>query len=59
MCGPLERVVEVVVDRDSLDFDVPPPILAAELFDIGHTAGLRQLSHDLPPVVEQADSAPA
>jgi NTE family protein len=61
MCGPLDRVVEVVVDHDSLDFDVSPA-LAAELFDIGYAAALKQLSalsHGLPPIVERADSAPA
>lgn len=58
MCGPLDRVVEVVVDHDSLDFDVSPS-LAAELFDIGYEAALQQLSHGLPPVVERAGSAPA
>ncbi len=42
MCGPLDRVVEVVVDHDSLDFDVSPS-LAAELFDIGYAAALNQL----------------
>lgn len=58
MCGSLDRVVEVVVDHDSLDFDVSPS-LAAELFDIGYRAAIKQLSHDLPPVAGLAGSAPA
>lgn len=58
MCGPLDRVVEIVVDHDSLDFDVSPS-LAAELFDIGHAAARRALSHALPPVAGLAGSAPA
>jgi NTE family protein len=58
MCGPLDRVVEVVVDHDSLDFNVSPS-LAAELFDIGHASALKQFSHGLPPVVERTGSAQA
>lgn len=61
LCGPLERLIEVVVEHDSLDFDVSPT-QAADLFDLGYAAALNQLralSHGLPPVVERADSAPA
>jgi NTE family protein len=43
VCGPLDRVVEVVVDHDSLDFDVSPS-RAADLFQIGYRATETMLS---------------
>ncbi len=58
LCGPLDRVVEVVADLDTLDFNVSP-VLAAKLFDAGRAAASDQLSHDLPPTVERAGFAPA
>lgn len=42
LCGPLARMVEVVVDQDSLDFDVSPG-RARELFDVGYAAADGQL----------------
>lgn len=42
LCGPLARIVEVVVDQDSLDFEVTPS-RARELFDVGYMAADRQL----------------
>lgn len=42
LCGPLTNVVEIVVDQDSLDFDVSPS-RALELFDVGYEAASEQL----------------
>lgn len=42
LCGSLDRVVEVEVDQDSLDFDISEA-RAAELFDIGYGAALAAL----------------
>jgi NTE family protein len=58
LCGPMDRVVEVVVDHETLDFDVSPRV-AGTLFDTGYRAALDQLSHGLPPTVERAGSSPA
>jgi NTE family protein len=41
-CGPLERVVKIGVDRDSMDFDVDKTE-ALEMFDIGYAAAQDQL----------------
>ncbi|MFQ5523371.1 MAG: patatin-like phospholipase family protein [Acidimicrobiia bacterium] len=53
VCGPLDLVVEVEVDQDSLDFNISPR-RAAELFDIGYEAAIDQLgsppgTQPLPP----------
>jgi NTE family protein len=58
LCGPLDRVVEVVVDHETLDFNVSPRV-AGRLFDTGYNAALDQLSHGLPPAVQRAGSSPA
>lgn len=51
-CGPLDHVVEVIVDHDSLDFDITPT-RAARLFDLGYTAAFSQLSRT--PVRPEGD----
>jgi len=42
VCGPLAHVVEIIVDQDSLDFDVSPR-RARQLFDVGYAAAMDQL----------------
>ena len=42
VCGPLAHVVEIIVDQDSLDFDVSPR-RARQLFDVGYAAAMAQL----------------
>lgn len=41
-CGPLERVIEIVVEHDSMDFDIDRK-RAGELFDVGYAAVTSQL----------------
>jgi len=53
VCGPLDRLVEVEVDQDSLDFDVTPR-RAEEIFEMGYQAATAQLrsppgAQPLPP----------
>lgn len=42
LCGPIDNIVEITVDQDSLDFEVSPG-RAEEMFDIGYEAARRQL----------------
>ncbi len=43
LCGPIDNIVDITVDHDSLDFDVSPA-LAAEMFDTGYEAAKTQLA---------------
>jgi NTE family protein len=52
VCGPLTQTAKIVVDQDSLDFDVAPA-RALGLFDVGYSAASRQLESvtaDFAPV---------
>ena len=42
VCGPLKNTVEIVVDHDSMDFDVSAS-RAMEMFDLGYAATFGQL----------------
>jgi len=44
LCGPLQNVVEVVVDQDSLDFDVSPD-QAQALFETGYQTASERLAN--------------
>lgn len=43
LCGPIDNIVDITVDHDSLDFDVSA-VLASEMFDIGYSAAHQHLS---------------
>lgn len=61
MCGPLDRVVEIVVDHDSLDFEVSPS-RASELFELGYSSATDQLAAISPghlPAEPPPGSGPA
>ncbi|MEA1902308.1 MAG: patatin-like phospholipase family protein [Actinomycetota bacterium] len=49
-CGPLERVVEIEIDHDSMDFDVDRT-KALEMFDFGYNAARNQLP--FPEVIDE------
>lgn len=61
ICGPLETVVEIAVDHDSLDFNVSPA-RASQLFDLGYASTADQLATFSPsprPVEPPAGLGPA
>ncbi len=43
LCGPIDNIVDITVDHDSLDFDVSPA-RAAEMFDTGYRSARAQLA---------------